>query len=83
MKQYFVKDGSRNCFIAEANLKDGSSIFSNGKNKKNTENAAEERGLHATEYADTCHMQKQPTYSGGADRGDIFLLLHGPAWSFS
>ena len=45
MKQYFVKDGSRNCFIAEANLKDGSSIFSNGKkNEKNTENAAEERG---------------------------------------
>ena len=30
-EKYFVKDGSRNCFIAEANLKDGSSIFSNGK----------------------------------------------------
>ena len=38
-EKYFVKDGSRNCFIAEANLKNGSSIFSHGKN---AENAAEE-----------------------------------------
>ena len=44
-KKYFVKDGSRNYFIAEANLKDGSSNFSNRKkNEENTENAAEERG---------------------------------------
>ena len=42
MKQYFVKDGSRNCFIAEATLKDGSSIFLNKKNEENTENAVEE-----------------------------------------
>ena len=35
-----------NCFIAEANLKDGSSIFSNAKkNEENTENAADERGF--------------------------------------
>ena len=33
-KKYFVKDGSRNYFIAEANLKDGSSNFSNGKKKR-------------------------------------------------
>ena len=44
-----VKDGSRNYFIAEANLKDGSSNFSNGKkNEENTENAAEERDQAST-----------------------------------
>ena len=42
-EKYFVKDGPRNCFIAKANLKDGSNNFSNGKkNEENTENAAEE-----------------------------------------
>ena len=30
-EKYFVKDGSRNCFIAEANLKDGLTENCNAK----------------------------------------------------
>ena len=36
-EKYFVKDGSRNCFIAESNLKDESSIFSNGEKNEETQ----------------------------------------------
>ena len=36
-EKYFVKDGSRNYFIAEANLKDGSSNFSNEKETRKTQ----------------------------------------------